>query len=76
MGGKKKSTDKKKPDINSELEGLNININSLGEIQSTYDIDKINQFLDEHVQDKKLQNLDRRNNEEASSPSDEDDSDK
>ena len=76
MGGKKKSTDKKKPDINSELEGLNININSLGEIQSTYDIDKINQFLDEHVQDKKLQNLDRRNNEEASNPSDEEDSDK
>ena len=76
MGGKKKSTDKKKPDINSELEGLNININSLGEIQSTYDIDKINQFLDEHVQDKKLQNLDRRNNEEASNPSDEENSDK
>ena len=76
MGGKKKSTDKKKPDINSELEGLNININSLGEIQSTYDIDKINQFLDEHVQDKKLQNLDRRNNEDEASPSNEENSDK
>ena len=76
MGGKKKSTDKKKPDINSELEGLNININSLGEIQSTYDIDKINQFLDEHVQDKKLQNLDRRTNEDEASPSNEENSDK
>jgi len=57
MGGKKKSMDKKKPDVSSELEGLDININSLGEIQSTYDIDKLNEFLDTHVDDKKLHNL-------------------
>jgi hypothetical protein len=54
MGGKKKSLSKKKPDVSEELEGLNITINSLGEIQSTYDIDKINDFLDTHVEDKKL----------------------
>ncbi len=59
MGGKRKSMDKKKPDINSELEGLDININSLGAINSTYDIDKINEFLDSHVDDKKLHNLDQ-----------------
>lgn len=59
MGGKRKSLDKKKPDVSQELEGLDININSLGEIQSTYDVDKINEFLDTHVDDKKLHNLDQ-----------------
>jgi len=54
MGGKKKSLSKKKPDVSEELDGLNITINSFGEIQSTYDIDKINDFLDTHVEDKKL----------------------
>lgn len=69
MGGKKKSLEKKKPDVNSELEGLDVNINSLGEIQSTYDIDKINDFLDTHVDDKKLRNsdeIDEEDNPEAS----------
>lgn len=58
MGSRKKSLEKKKPDVSNELEGLDISINSLGEIQSTYDIDKINDFLDTHVDDKKLHNLD------------------
>jgi len=69
MGGKKKSLEKKKPDVNEELEGLDVNINSLGEIQSTYDIDKINDFLDTHVDDKKLRNsdeIDEDDNPEAS----------
>ncbi len=57
MGGRKKSLDKKKPDVSKELEGLEIRINSLGEIQSTLDINKINEFLDTHVEDKKLHNL-------------------
>ncbi len=56
MGGKKKSLSKKKPDVSDELQGLNITINALGEIQSTFDIDKINDFLDTHVEDKKLNN--------------------
>ena len=58
MGGKRKSLEKKKPDVSKELEGLDININSFGEIHSTMDIDKINEFLDSHVDDKKLHNLD------------------
>lgn len=58
MGGKRKSLEKKKPDVSKELEGLEISINSLGEIQSTLDINKINEFLDTHVEDKKLHNLD------------------
>ena len=55
--------DKKKPDVSDELEGLDISINSLGEIQSTYDIDKLNDFLDTHVDDKKLHNLDHQQDE-------------
>ena len=58
MGGKRKSLEKKKPDVSKELEGLDVSINSLGEIQSTYDIDKLNKFLNTHVDDKKLHNLD------------------
>ncbi len=54
MGGKRKSVDKIKPDVSKELEGLNISINSLGEIQSTFNIDKINEFLDANVKDKKI----------------------
>ena len=63
MGGKRKSLTKEKPDVSKELKGLNININSLGEIQSTYDIDKINEFLDSHVEDKKLHNTDHMSDE-------------
>lgn len=63
MGGKRKSLKKKKPDVSQELEGLDISINSLGEIQSTYDVDKINEFLDTHVDDKKLHNLDEHEDE-------------
>lgn len=59
MGGKKKSLEKKKPDVSKELEGLEIKINSLGLIQSTYDIDKINEFLDSHVDDRKLKDHDQ-----------------
>ena len=65
MGGKRKSMVKKKPDISSELEGLEISINSLGEIQSTYEIDKINEFLNSHVDDKKLHNLDQIHEDDA-----------
>lgn len=64
MGGKKKSLDKKKPDVSKELKGLDININALGEIQSTYDIDKLNEFLDTHVEDKKLKKLDDKSSDE------------
>ncbi len=54
MGSKKKPDQKQKPNVNKELEGLNISINSFGEIQSSFDIDQINEFLNTHVEDKKL----------------------
>jgi hypothetical protein len=51
---KKKTTTKSKAKINPDLEGLSVNINSLGEVVTSYDIDKLNQFLNENVDDKKL----------------------
>jgi hypothetical protein len=56
---KKKSHKKKKiltPDSNTRMPGFDIKINSFGEIQSTYDIDTINKFLNQNLEDKKLKN--------------------
>ena len=54
MGRSKKKTSEDEPQLNEELKGLNITINEFGEIQTNYDIDKLNKFLDENVEDKKL----------------------
>ena len=43
-----------KPRVHPELEGFEIRINPLGEVTSSYDIDKINLFLNRHVEDKKF----------------------
>ncbi len=53
---KDKGKDKKdkKPKVNPELEGFELEINEFGEIISNYDVDKINEFLNKHVDDKKL----------------------
>ncbi|AQG81896.1 hypothetical protein [Spirosoma montaniterrae] len=52
---KKKSPDENdKPRVHKELEGFDIQINSFGEITTSFDIDKINQFLNKTVDDKKL----------------------
>lgn len=53
MGRKKKPTTGK-PKVNPELEGFDISINSFGEIKSNYDLDKLNEFLNNNVDDKKL----------------------
>jgi hypothetical protein len=53
MGRKKKSSTGK-PKVNPELEGFDISINSFGEIKSNYDLDKLNEFLNKNVDDKKL----------------------
>ena len=45
-----------KPRVHKDLNGFDININSFGEIQMSYDIEKINQFLNKTVDDKKLRN--------------------
>jgi NADH/NAD ratio-sensing transcriptional regulator Rex len=56
---KKKIEDKtgtEKPRVHKDLNGFDIQINSFGEIQMSYDIEKINQFLNKTVDDKKLRN--------------------
>ncbi len=47
---------RKKAKVNPELDGLNVEIDTFGEIKFNYNIDKINAFLDENVEDKKLRN--------------------
>ncbi len=50
----KKKSRKGKPEVHKELEGFDIRINEFGEIITSFQVDKINAFLDENVQDKKL----------------------
>lgn len=45
---------KPKPKVHKELQGFDISIDSFGEIKSNMNIEKINQFLNENVDDKKL----------------------
>jgi hypothetical protein len=40
--------------VHEELDGLNIKIDSFGELSSNMDIDKINKFLNNKVEDRKL----------------------
>ncbi len=54
---KRKYHKKKKKDelrVNPQLPGFDIKINSFGEIQSNYQIDEVNEFLDKNLEDKKL----------------------
>ena len=50
----KKMKKKGKPNVHNELRGFDIKINELGEMESSFSIDKLNSFLDENVEDKKL----------------------
>jgi hypothetical protein len=61
MKKSKKEPKEDKPKINEELDGLEFKINSLGEIQTNFEIDRINHFLDDHVEDKKLKNHKKKN---------------
>ena len=45
-----------KPKINPKLEGFEVVVDKFGEVKTSLDIDKINAFLDEEVEDKKLLN--------------------
>lgn len=55
---KDKNPEGEKPKVNKELEGFDIKIDSFGEIQSSLPIDKINEFLNKNVDDKKLRDRD------------------
>jgi len=62
---KKQSSIDAAPKVNPELEGFEIRINSFGEIVSNYDVEKINDFLNKHVDDKKLRHLNDEEKEEG-----------
>jgi hypothetical protein len=51
---KEKSENKPKPKVHKELNGFDISIDQFGEIKSNMNIEKINAFLNENVDDKKL----------------------
>ena len=53
-------TDKNKnnPKMHDDLKGFDIKINEFGEIISSYSVEKLNSFLDENVEDKKLKDRD------------------
>lgn len=42
------------PEVHKDLKGFDIHIDPFGEIKTSYEIDKINTFLNENVEDKKL----------------------
>ncbi|HNP17878.1 MAG TPA: hypothetical protein PKL31_05545 [Fulvivirga sp.] len=50
----KEEKKKEKPTVNPDLEGFSIEIDSFGELKNNYNIDKINEFLNKNVEDKKL----------------------
>lgn len=45
---------KKKPKVHKDLDGFEISINQFGELSSNMAIEKLNEFLNKNVDDKKL----------------------
>lgn len=64
---KKEEETSKKPKVHEDLEGLEIKVNALGEVVTNYDIDKINEFLNKNVEDKKFKGTSMENKEEDDS---------
>lgn len=55
MAKKGKSAPKKeKPKVHKDLDGFEMSIDQFGEIKSNMNIEKINEFLNKNVDDKKL----------------------
>ena len=50
--------DKEKARVHKDLDGLELNVDSFGEISSSMPIDKLNKFLNKNVEDKKLKDRD------------------
>ncbi|WP_297336542.1 hypothetical protein [Algoriphagus sp.] len=54
MSKKKKKKQQEDPKVHGDLKGFKMEIDSFGEISSSFPIDKINEFLNKNVEDKKL----------------------
>ena len=52
---KKTGKVKPKPRVHKDLDGLEVEIDTFGEIHSNMNIEKINEFLNKNVDDKKLE---------------------
>jgi hypothetical protein len=52
----KKKNETKSIKVRDSIKDFDIQINSFGEIVTNYDVDKINEFLNQNIQDKKLPN--------------------
>lgn len=50
----KKKPKKGEPEVHNDLKGFDIKINEFGEITSNFEVDKLNNFLNDNVKDKKL----------------------
>lgn len=49
---------KEKARVHQDLDGLELKVNSFGEISSSMPIDELNKFLNKNVEDKKLKDRD------------------
>lgn len=47
-----------KAKVNPELDGFDVGVDTFGEITTSYNIDKLNDFLNKNVEDKKLKDRD------------------
>ena len=52
------------PKTHDDLKGFDIKINEFGEIISSYSVDKLNGFLNDNVEDKKLKDREDLNRKE------------
>lgn len=53
-----------KPEVNEKLTGFDIRINEFGEIVTSFEVDKLNAFLDDNLEDKKLRGQQKEGEEE------------
>ncbi len=51
---KKSAKPKTLPRVHKDLQGFDIEIDTFGEIKTSFNIDKINEFLNREMDDKKL----------------------
>ncbi len=45
---------KKQSQLHKDLKGFDVRINPFGQIESNFDIDKVNKFLNENMDDKRI----------------------
>jgi len=63
MAKKKKKAQDEAPKVHDDLKGFELKINEFGELSSSLNVDQINNFLNENVEDKKLkEKQDKENN--------------